>query len=93
MDKLEVAELVNQLSNNIDEAEQFSYYIPEILKHCDKKYLIKLGNDLADIIEQNKRLGKTHLQLDDDSELDGLIRLIRKLGNKTRYKYELQGDK
>ena len=86
MDRLEVAELVNQLSNNVDEAEQFSYYIPEILKHCDKKFLVKLGNDLADIIENNQKLGLSHLQVDSDSELEGLIKIIRKLGKSKRYK-------
>ncbi len=86
MNRMEVAELVNQLSNNIDEAEQFSHYIPEILKHCDKKFLIKLGNELADCIEQNQKLGATHLQVDSDDELAGLIRVIRKLGKSGRYR-------
>ena len=88
MDKFEVADLVAPLSNNVDEADQFLCHIPEILKHCDKKYLIKLGNELADTIEMNNKLGKNELCVDSDEQLKLMIRLIRKLGNKTRYRVE-----
>ena len=77
MNKLEIAELVNQLASNIDEADQFMCHIPEILKHCDKKFLIDLGKKLATTIEENRELHR-ECQVDTNEEIDMLIRLIRK---------------
>ena len=64
--------------NNVDEADQFSQFIPSIIKNCNQSYLIELAKQLADIVEHNISYEKTDLLLDDKT---GLLKIIEKVRN------------
>ena len=40
--RAEIAELVINLSENMDVAEQFIDYVPDFIRLCEKKFLISL---------------------------------------------------
>jgi hypothetical protein len=78
----ELAELVIQLKRNLDEAEQFEVYINDLIRHCDKDYLLKLLLELCDSVEYNIEKfesGKIYESdiVDDPEELKQIIKEIR----------------
>lgn len=79
IDKSELAEIAIQLKNNVDEAEQFSNYINDLIKHCDKDFLLHLIKCLADSVEFNLTTNGRFKEniLDDITELKDLITFVR----------------
>ena len=78
----EIAELVLTLKRNLDEAEQFEVYIDNLIRHCDKEYLLRLLYELCDPVEDNiekfesGRIYESNI-MDDPEELQRLIKEIR----------------
>ena len=78
----ELANLVIQLKRNLDEAEQFEVYIDNLIKHCDKEYLLRLLYELCDPVEDNiekfesGRIYESNIT-DDPEELKQIIKEIR----------------
>jgi peptide methionine sulfoxide reductase MsrA len=79
----EIAELVLTLKRNLDEAEQFEVYIDNLIRHCDKEYLLRLLYELCDPVEDNiekfesGRIYESNI-MDDPEELKQIIKEIRK---------------
>ena len=78
----EIAELVLTLKRNLDEAEQFEVYIDNLIRHCDKEYLLRLLYELCDPVEDNiemfesGRIFESNI-MDDPEELKQIIKEIR----------------
>jgi peptide methionine sulfoxide reductase MsrA len=78
----ELAELVIKLKRNLDEAEQFEVYIHDLIRHCDKEYLLRLLYELCDPVEDNiekfesGRIYESNI-VDDPEELKQIIKEIR----------------
>ena len=78
----EIAELVLTLKRNLDEAEQFEVYIDNLIRHCDKEYLLRLLYELCDPVEGNiekfesGRIYESNI-MDDPEELKRIIKEIR----------------
>ena len=78
----ELAELAIRLKNNLDEAEQFECYINQLIKHCDKEYLLRLLYELCSPVEDNiekfesGRIYESNI-VDDPEELKRIIKEIR----------------
>ena len=78
----EIAELVLTLKRNLDEAEQFEVYIDNLIRHCDKEYLLRLLYELCDPVEDNiekfesGRIYDSNI-MDDPEELKRIIKEIR----------------
>lgn len=78
----EIAELVLTLKRNLDEAEQFEVYINDLIRHCDKEYLLRLLYELCDPVEDNiekfesGRIYESNI-MDDPEELKQIIKEIR----------------
>ena len=78
----EIAELVLTLKRNLDEAEQFEVYIDNLIRHCDKEYLLRLLYELCDPVEDNikkfesGRIYESNI-MDDPEELKRIIKEIR----------------
>ena len=78
----EIAELVLTLKRNLDEAEQFEVYINNLIRHCDKEYLLRLLYELCDPVEANiekfesGRIYESNI-MDDPKELKRIIKEIR----------------
>ena len=78
----ELAELVLTLKRNLDEAEQFEVYIDNLIRHCDKEYLLRLLYELCDPVEANiekfesGRIYESNI-MDDPKELKRIIKEIR----------------
>ena len=79
--RAEIAELVINLSENMDEAEQFSYYVADIIRHCEKKFLISLLEDLTYSVRYNLDNGLTHLLVHSPEELEEMLNKADKLMN------------
>ncbi len=75
----EVAELVINISENLDEAEQFIAYIPDIIRHCEKSFLISILGDLKESLESNIELNKTHLLVHSDAEIEQMLNQVDKI--------------
>ena len=75
----EVAELVIKLSENLDEAEQFSFLIPEIIRHCEKKFLISILEELSDSVKENIDNGNRHQLMHSDEELEMMFKQVDKI--------------
>lgn len=75
MKKAKLVEMILTLYNNVDEADQFSYYIPEIIRHCDSKYLLDLLSELAACVKDNME-ARPGLLVDDKSSLLELIHKV-----------------
>ena len=78
----EIAELVLTLKRNLDEAEQFEVYINDLIRHCDKEYLLRLLYELCDPVEDNIKMfdsGRIYDSniMDDPEELKQIIKEIR----------------
>lgn len=78
----EIAELVLTLKRNLDEAEQFEVYIDNLIRHCDKEYLLRLLYELCGPVEDNIEKfesGKIYESniMDDPDELKQIIKEIR----------------
>ena len=78
----ELAELAIRLKHNLDEAEQFEVYIDNLIRHCDKDYLLRLLYELCDPVEDNiekfesGRIYESNI-MDDPEELKQIIKEIR----------------
>ena len=78
----EIAELVLTLKRNLDEAEQFEVYIDNLIRHCDKEYLLRLLYELCGPVEDNiekfesGRIYESNI-MDDPDELKQIIKEIR----------------
>lgn len=78
----ELAELAIRLKRNLDEAEQFECYINQLIKHCDKDYLLRLLYELCSPVEDNiekfesGRIYESNI-VDDPEELKRIIKEIR----------------
>lgn len=78
----EIAELVLTLKRNLDEAEQFEVYIDNLIRHCDKEYLLRLLYELCSPVEDNiekfesGRIYDSNI-MDDPEELKRIIKEIR----------------
>ena len=79
--RAEVAELVINLSENMDEAEQFTYHVPDIIRHCEKKFLITLLEDLSYSVRYNMDNGFKHLLVHSPEELEEMLNKADKLMN------------
>lgn len=79
MNKCELAEIAIKLKNNVDEAEQFSNYINDLIRHCDKDFLLYLIKCMVDSVEFNLTTNGHFKEniFDDTTELKDLIRFIR----------------
>ena len=75
----EVAELVIKLSENLDEAEQFSFLIPEIIRHCEKKFLISILREISDSVKENIDNGNEHLLLHSNEEIEMMFKQVDKI--------------
>ena len=49
----ELVEIVKDLRNNVDEAEQFEPYINTLIENCSKKALILIAEQLALAVKDN----------------------------------------
>lgn len=74
-----VAETVIALSNNMDEADQFLPLLPDIIRHCDKAYLLSIIPGMVEAIEENRELGREYLFSNTETELDVLLGKAKKL--------------
>lgn len=74
--KNELAEIALRLYKNVDEAEQFSDYIPELIRHCDKAFLIKLIKSLKSSVEDNLEYYRSDTIVDDPDELREFLEKI-----------------
>ena len=74
--KNELAEIALRLYNNVDEAEQFSSYIPELIRHCDKSFLLDLIDRLKDSVEYNLEYYDPEIVTDDPDELREFLETI-----------------
>ena len=78
----EIAELVLTLKRNLDEAEQFEVYIDNLIRHCDKEYLLRLLYELCGPVEDNiekfesGRIYESNI-MDNPEELKQIIKEIR----------------
>lgn len=79
MNKSELAEIVITLKRNVDEAEQFSDYIDDIIRHCDKSFLLYLIDSLAHSVEFNLETHTSFKEniVDNIDELRDLIAFVR----------------
>ena len=80
--RAEIAELVINLSENMDEAEQFSYHIPDIIRHCEKKFLISLLEDLTHSVRYNIDNECYNLLMHSPGELEEMLNEADKLMDK-----------
>lgn len=71
-DKREIAELAIRLYNNLDEAEQFSQRIPEMIRHLDEAFLLELLKGLKEAVEDNIE-NRHEVLIDDKKDLDIFI--------------------
>jgi hypothetical protein len=77
--RAEVAELVINLSENMDEAEQFIDYVPDIIRHCEKKFLISLLENMKESVEFNIRNGQYHLLMHSEEEIAEMFKQVDKI--------------
>ena len=77
--RAEIAELVINLSENMDEAEQFVYHVPDIIRHCEKKFLISLLGELKESVEANIRNGCDHLLMHSEEEIEEMFKQVDKI--------------
>lgn len=80
--RAEIAELVINLSENMDEAEQFTYHVPDIIRHCEKKFLISLLEELKESVESNIRNGQDHLLMHSEDEIEEMFKQVDKIVGK-----------
>ena len=52
----EIADIVLRLKNNLDESEQFENYVNELIRHCEKSYLLSIIPCLCESVEYNLEL-------------------------------------
>ena len=79
MNKSELVEIALKLKNNVDEAEQLSDHIDNLIKHCDKSFLLYFIECMADNVEYNligHRSARENVN-DDPDELRDLIKFVR----------------
>lgn len=79
MKQEEMAKLAIALYQNVDEADQFSFMIPEILQKSNKSLLKDVIFSLASSVRTNVELGRTDLLQNSEDELDFLLRQVEKL--------------
>lgn len=77
----EIAKLVEYMYGNIDEAEQFSQHIPDIINGCKKSVLLNVLASLVDSVEYNLE-HRQYFILDDEDEVRTNIEKARKLLSK-----------
>ena len=73
--KKELAELAIRLFANIDQSDQWDNYskTEECIKHVDKKFLLRLIDDLRTSVKSNVDYGGKYL-VDDDEEVERILR-------------------
>lgn len=77
--RAEIAELVINLSENMDEAEQFIDYVSDIIRHCEKKFLISLLENMKESVEFNIRNGQDHLLMHSEEEIAEMFKQVDKI--------------
>lgn len=66
----EIAELVNFFHGNVDEAEQFSNYIPILINGCKKSELLYILEGLVESVEYNlESSSRTHEHIREDIDV------------------------
>lgn len=79
MTKAELVEIALKLRKNVDEAEQLSDYIDDLIRHCDKSFLIIFIESLISSVEYNIESGdRENVIVDDKDELIKLIEYTKK---------------
>lgn len=76
--KKELAELAIQLFNNIDQADQ-GPDMDEMFRHLDKQHLLKVIREMRNAVEQNIEYGHYEYQLNDDDEIEDMLKEARKV--------------
>lgn len=74
--KKELAKLAINLFDNIDQADQFDVY--ELFEHLDKAFLLKIIEEMYEVIQQNKNLGRTFYTMS-ESEVEDILETARKV--------------
>lgn len=74
--KKELAKLAINLFDNIDQADQFDVY--ELFEHLDKAFLLKIIEEMYEVIQQNKNLGRTFYTMS-ESEVEDILETTRKV--------------
>ena len=77
--RAEIAELVIILCENMEDAEQFIDYVPDIIRHCEKKFLISLLGELKESVEFNIRNGQYHLLMHSEEEIAEMFKQVDKI--------------
>lgn len=62
----EIAELVDLLRHNVDEANQFNLYISDLINGCKKSVLLNVLDSLIDSVEDNIENSYNHQYLQED---------------------------
>lgn len=75
----EVAELVEYMRSNVDEAEQFAQYISDIINGCKESVLLNVLEGLVDSVEYNLEFNPHLIQDDDTDNIRKNIEKARKL--------------
>lgn len=75
----EMAKLAIALYQNVDEADQFSFMIPEILQKSNKSLLKDVILSLASSVRANIELGRTDLLQNSEDELYFLLKQVENL--------------
>ena len=76
--KKELAELAIRLFNNIDQGDQ-APDIDEMFRHLDKQHLLKVIGEMKHAVEQNIEYGNYEYQLNDDDEIEDMLKEARKV--------------
>ena len=77
LSKKELIKIALKLKNNIDEAEQLSDYIDDLIAHCDKEFLQGFVRNLALSVQQNLEMPSFRENIvDDENELVALVDFI-----------------
>lgn len=74
--KNELAEIAIRLYINVDEADQFADLIPELIRHCDKSFLLDLIDRLKDSVEYNLEHYDPDITPEDPDELRKFLETI-----------------
>lgn len=79
----ELAEIAIILRNNLDEAEQFDFHVDELIRRCDRKYLLYMIEDMAESVRTNIEHG-SHCVVEDMDILEPLLLEVEKVVEKER---------
>lgn len=77
----ELADLALSLYNNVDDADQFSFLVPYLLKNSSKSVLKVIISSLATSVEKNISMGNQDVLQDDLDELIVLVEKAKRLKN------------